>query len=177
MKFKDESFPLRGTTLFHPCLTTGALWSTVILLRVHGRSRRSLYLAVVGAPLQDHVHQSLPYPFPPYRALCAVSQWLLFSSLRLKGIIQFPFGLQLVYATLPVPSSRYFAQKSWDPRPAAGPSCVLLIGNRTSPPGWISASFSGPPRGCACPSAQRPGCRWTGRSAPGSPAPPRTPTG
>jgi len=81
--FKDESFPLRGTTLFHLCLTTGALWSTVILLRADGRTRRSLYQTVVGAPLQDHLHQNLPYPFPPYRALCAVSFWLLFSSLRL----------------------------------------------------------------------------------------------
>ena len=72
-----------------PCFTpatTGALWSTGILPRADGRSRRGLCLWQSAAPLRDHLPQSLPYPFPPFRALCAVSLWLLFSSSRLRAL-------------------------------------------------------------------------------------------
>ena len=89
---RTRAFRLRGTTLLHPCLTTGALWSTGILPRADGRSRRGLCLWQSAAPLRDHLPQSLPYPFPPFRALCAVSLWLLFSSSRLRGVIQFRLG-------------------------------------------------------------------------------------
>ena len=49
---------------------------------------------VVGAPLRDHVQQDLPYPLAPDRALCDVSSCLLFSSLRLRGVIQFRLGCE-----------------------------------------------------------------------------------
>ena len=84
--FKDESIPLRGTTLLHLCLTAEALWSTNILPRFDGRTRRDLCVMQSAAPLQGHLQPSLPYPFPPYRALFAVSLGLLSSSLRLRGV-------------------------------------------------------------------------------------------
>ncbi len=84
--FKDESFPLRGTTLLHLCLTAEALWSTNILPRFDGRTRRGLCVMQSAAPLQGHLQPDLLYPFPPYRALFAVSSGLLSSSPRLRGV-------------------------------------------------------------------------------------------
>ena len=86
---QGRELSLRGTTLLHPFLTDHGPYrvrdgdSPPILLRCYGRPRRSLMPRALGARLRDHVRRSLPYPFPPIRALCDVSLRLLFSSLPL----------------------------------------------------------------------------------------------
>lgn len=97
--FKDESFPLRGTTLLHPCLTTGALWSTIILLRADGRTRRSLYgipsAVSRAAPRPCSAGPSVPVSTNP-GSLCRIFQpTLLF--LAFVGRDSVPLGLCLVY--------------------------------------------------------------------------------
>ena len=97
--FKDESFPLRGTTLLHPCLTTGALWSTAILLRADGRTRRSLY----GIPFRSQPRRSETIFRRTFRTRShhtglSVPYLPAYSSLpRVCRAYSVPLGLCLVY--------------------------------------------------------------------------------
>ena len=129
-----------------------------------------------AAPRPSSPKPSVPVPTNP-GSLCRISMaTLLF--LAFEGRYSVPFGLHLVYATAPRPVKRPFCTKE--------PGCAALLCTsrpifrfiecRSCPACGFSAS-SGRCPGGACRCGWWPGNRWTGRSAPGSPAPPRTPTG
>ena len=129
-----------------------------------------------AAPRPSSPKPSVPVPTNPGSLCRILTVTLLF--LAFEGRYSVPFGLHLVYATYPRPVKPPFYTK--EPG-CAGPFCTsrpiwFLIGGRTSPACGASAS-SDPHPADACRCGWWPGSRWTGRSVPGSPAPPRSPTG
>ena len=88
---RTRAFRLRGTTLLHPCLTTGALWSTGILPRLTGAPVAACAVAVSrAAPRPSSPKPSVPVSTIP-GSLCRISlATLLF--LAFEGVIQFRLG-------------------------------------------------------------------------------------
>ena len=129
-----------------------------------------------AAPRPSSPKPSVPVPTNPGSLCRILTVTLLF--LAFEGRYSVPFGLHLVYATHARPVKRTFCTK--EPGRAAffctSRSNLLLIGCQPSPACGVSA-FSGRYPAGACRCGWWPGSRWTGKSAPESPAPLRTPTG
>ena len=129
-----------------------------------------------AAPRPSSPKPSVPVPTNPGSLCRILTVTLLF--LAFEGRYSVPFGLHLVYATHTHPVKRLFCTK--EPGRAVSfctsrPN-LSLIGSQPPPASGFSA-FSGRYPAGACRCGWWPGSRWTGKSAPGSPAPPRTPTG
>ena len=109
---------LRGTTLLHPRLTTGALWSTNILLRAYGRTRHDLCVPAVSrtAPRPSSTGPSVPVPTIPGSLRRIFPPTLLFFAF--EGRYSVPLGLHLVYNRKDLLSSGYYAPKREPDKPS-----------------------------------------------------------